>query len=165
MNALPLYCYIFIASLAVSHSVYFYPALPQTMASHFGSGGAPNTFVAKQSFFAVAGVVLLINIFVFMAIPWLFQRFRVKRMNLPNKRYWLAPERLDHVYEYFRNKMALFGIINLLFGVAVMHLVFLANLQGEGKLDNTMFLLFLIAYFAFVIIWLISFFKKFSRIS
>ena len=39
MNKLPFYVYVFLLGIALSQAVYYYPAMPEFMASHFGGSG------------------------------------------------------------------------------------------------------------------------------
>ena len=162
MNKLPLNIYFILLGFTLMHSAYYYPQLPDWLASHFEGSGKADNWSSKQGFFIVSGVILIFNIGIFVVLPWAMQRFGIVKVNVPNKAYWLDPERIDEFYVYFRNKMCWFGIVNLLFGLGVMHLVFIANL-GDQILDNRAFLSFLGGYFVFVILWLVSFFWKLGK--
>ena len=163
MRKLPFYIYLVVLIGVLMHSAFYYPQLPDKIASHFSGGGKADNWSAKQSFFIVSAVILLLNIGIFIVLPWGLERFKVIKISVPNKDYWLAPERIGEFYSFFASRMCWFGIINLLFGAAVMHLVFLANLESVQVLDNSTFLLSLAGYFIFVIIWLVSFFLKFRK--
>lgn len=101
------------------------------------------------------------NVGIFTIMPSVFEKFRFVKMNLHNRDYWLAPENADEFDMIFHVKMCYFGIANLVFGIIVVHLVFLANLKPAQTLDNSTFLL--AGYFIFVIIWLTFFFKRFVK--
>jgi len=163
MKKLPFYLYGIVLVLVLMHSAFYYPQLPDTVASHFGGGGRADNWSGKQSFFIVSAAILVMNIGIFILIPWASERFKLVKVNLPNRDYWLAPERMGDFYRFFRERMCWFGIVNLIFGAIVMHLVFVANIGSEQVFDNYTFLVALAAYFIFVIIWLISFFLKFRN--
>ena len=90
-----------------------------------------------------------------------FEKFRFAKANLPNRDYLLAPENADEFDMILHMKMHYFGIANLVFGIIVVHLVFLANLEPAQTLVNSTFLL--AGHFIFVIIWLTFFFKRFAK--
>ncbi|HUF02660.1 MAG TPA: DUF1648 domain-containing protein [Aridibacter sp.] len=162
MKPLTFNLYALSAALAVLHGVYFYPVMPDVMAVHFGSAGVPDGFSSQETFFAVAFGMIALNVTVFGFGPWIVQRKRIRRLSLPNSGRWLAPGNIDEFYFFFREKMAWFGIVNLVFGSIVSQLVFNANSVPEPRLDGFSFFVLLTAYFVFVIIWLFAFFRKLS---
>src|SRR5271155_984036 len=79
---------------ATIHFSSYYSQLPAVVASHFDVHGAANGWQTKQEFFVVfAGVTILATILVF-ALPALIAIVPRQFVNLPNKEYWLSPERL-----------------------------------------------------------------------
>lgn len=160
MKQLPLLIIAFVTVLAVSHSVFYYPILPDPMASHFDGAGSPNGWSSKTGFFAVAVSVLALNLFVFLVIPIVTSRrtsgiFRLKR-----------PKGSEgtRFRRFFRTRLLWFGIINLVFGIAVMHMVFAANLRSGRQLDSRLFIAVLVAYFVLLIVWLFLFFRAAYRL-
>jgi uncharacterized membrane protein len=164
MKKLPFYAYIFLLGVALSQAVYYYPVMPEWMASHFAGSGKADNWMSKDVFFIVVAVMQIFMIGTFLVMPWTFEKFKIRKMNLPNRDYWLAPERRDIVYRYFRTSFGWFGVANLILMIGVLQLVFNANLTSNPVLDNRVFLIFLGSYFVFVIIWLITFFRKFNRV-
>lgn len=163
MKALTFYLFVLAATVAVLHCVVFYPSMPELMAVHFGSGGVPDGYSSRETFFAVAFGMIVLNVVVFGIGPFAVQKKRIRRLSLPNSGRWLSPERIDEFYFFFREKMGWFGIVSLVFGAAVSQLVFYANLAPEPRLNGAAFFVLLTAYFVFVIIWLFTFFRKLSR--
>jgi uncharacterized membrane protein len=163
MKKLPFYLYIFLMGIALAQAVYYFPMMPDPLASHFGMGGTADTWSPKSVFFLFEAIMFLLMVGVFIVMPWAFQKFKVRKINLPNREYWLAPERIETVYEYFRESFAWFGVVNLVFLTGIMQLVFQANLTPNPVLDNRTFMIFLIGYFVFVIIWVITFYRKFGK--
>ncbi len=164
MKKLPFYIYVFLLGIAVAQAVYYYPVMPDMMASHFAGSGKADNFATKEGFFALYVIILVSTAGIFLFMPWAFQKFRVQKMNLPNPDYWLTPARIDEVYSYFKTSMCWFGVANLILMVGVVQLVFDANLTPNPVLNNSVFLTLLGGYFVFVIVWLIVFYRKFKRI-
>jgi serine/threonine-protein kinase len=112
-----------------------YAALPATMASHFGADGRPNGFMSRDQFFGSfaafgGGAVLLL-----LAIPWLARAVPPSLINIPNRAYWLAPERIARVHEKLGAWSAWYAAGMTAFMVAVLELVLRANL-ARRPLDN-----------------------------
>jgi hypothetical protein len=115
--------------LAALRSASAYDALPPVMASHFGAAGQPNGFMPRDAFFAFVAVVGAGTVALLLVIPWLARAVPPALINIPNREYWLVPERLPQV----RAKLAAWsawyacGVAGFL--VAVLELVLRANLS------------------------------------
>lgn len=164
MKLLPFYIFIFLLATAISQAVFYYPVMPDPMASHFGTGGAANGWMSKDGFFIFEAALFLLMILSFIVMPWYFEKNKVRAgINMPNKEYWLAPERIDYFYKYFRVSFLWFGVATLILLVGTMQLTFEANLQANPVLNNTKFLIIFVGYMTFVIVWMILFYQKFGK--
>lgn len=164
MKKLPFYLYVFLLGVALSQAVYYYPVMPDWMASHFAGSGKADNWMAKEFFMTIHAIVMIGMIGIFIVMPWSFEKLRIEKMNLPNRDYWLAPERKDIVYQYLRTSLCWFGVANMILMLGAFQLVFKANLEPNPVLNNKIFLIFLGSYFVFVIIWLITFFRRFHKV-
>ncbi len=164
MNLFAKYVYALLTAFAAVHSGYYFPKMPANMAVHFGASGSPDGWSSRTEFFLIAGAMLLVNIAVFAVLPWVVQAYRIKKINVPHKGHWLSAGNIEVFYEFFRTRMAWFGIANILFGVSVMQMVYSANLSTGAVLDSRMFTAVLVAYFVFVIIWLFTLFRKLQHV-
>lgn len=164
MKTLSFYAFIFLLSVEFAQAVYYFPVMPDPMASHFGFYGEANGWMSKNGFFVFEALLFLIMILSFLIMPRVFEKYQVKAgINMPNKDYWLAPERADYFYSYFRKSFGWFGVATMVLLISVMQMTFAANLQPNPVLDNTKFLIVFGGYMAFVIVWLILFNRKFRR--
>ena len=144
----------------VAHIVFYYPNLPENVASHFNSFGEHDGFMSKPNFVIFEGVILLIIIIEFTLLPLFIKKMPNSLINLPNKAYWLAPERRDATFGIFGNYFEWFSIALLSLFIAVNHLVFQANLTKQNLSGTSMWLI-LGAFLVFTIVWLIKFIRQF----
>ncbi len=87
---------------------------PDTMAAHFNIQGSPDRFVPKVEFFRFQVQTLLVVILVSLPFQFLFGVLSPDRINMPNRAYWLAPERRAGTLDRLNSFGAvLFGIILL----------------------------------------------------
>lgn len=147
----------------VVHTSYYYPLLPTSMASHFNGAGEPDEWMEKRVFLVFEGILVCVLLSEFLGLPWLIERMPDRLINLPNKAYWLSPERRSRAFEIFRTYFQWFGIALLTLLICVSHLVFRANIT-RTELDKSIWL-FLAGYFVFVVIWLVKFILVFKRTS
>src|ERR1035437_1641598 len=66
---------------------------PGRIPSHFDAAGSPNAWSSRGEFFAFQVAVTLGVAALFVGIAWLLKSTPARLINLPNKIYWLPPER------------------------------------------------------------------------
>ena len=143
----------------IGQILYYYPNLPEKMASHYNALGEPDNWMAKQSFLILEVVILLIIIAEFTLLPLLIKQMPNSLINLPNKDYWLAEERRDETFSLIRIYMEWFSVGLLGLFIAINEMVFRANLTNQ-KLSNSAWIA-LIVFLIFVGIWLTKFILQF----
>ncbi|MGI8669265.1 MAG: DUF1648 domain-containing protein [Aridibacter sp.] len=165
MRTLSFYAFIFLLGVAFAQAVYYFPVMPDPMTSHFGFYGQADGWMSKNGFFIFEAGLFLLMILSFIVMPWAFEKYRVRAgINMPNKDYWLAPERIEYFYSHFRESFCWFGVVTLVLLVGTMQMTFAANLQANPVLDMRKFLVLLGGYLLFTAIWTISFYRKFNKV-
>ncbi len=156
--------YIFIALLllATLQITWYYPQMPQVMASHFDGAGVPNAWAGKNGFFALYGAILIMLAFIFLYLPQWTEKRSNFGMKLPHREYWLAAERIEQTRLFFRRQMLIMGIVHLLLAIITIQMAITANFNESPVLDSRIFSI-LIAYFIFLAFWLIYFFLHFRK--
>ena len=149
-------------ALAIIQIAYYYPQMPGIMASHFDGLGAPNDWSGKNGFFGLYLAIILILIAVFVFAPrWSVARARFG-MKIPNREFWLAPERVAQTRQFLRHQMMIMGVVHLALAVFAIQLAILANLDQQPRLHSSIGWALLL-YFIFLIAWLIHFFLHFRN--
>ncbi|MCZ6882727.1 MAG: DUF1648 domain-containing protein [Gammaproteobacteria bacterium] len=161
MKWLP-HMFITLIALGVLQSFYYYPQMPEILASHFDGSGEPNGWSTKTEFFALYLMLLLMTAIIFIFVPrWAEQRanFGVK---LPHREYWLAPERIVQTRLFFRQQMLVMGMVHVVLAIDLVQMVIQANFVPQPRLDENIFWT-LVVYLVVIIVWLIHFFLKFRK--
>lgn len=155
---------IFIALLALSllQVVVYYPQMPDVMASHFDGNGRPNGWMTKTTFFGIHVAMMMLMVISFLYFPKQTRRFPTGRWSIPDRDYWFAPERVKETLRNIRIQMLVVGIATVLLLLATIQLAIVANLNTPTVLSPVLGW-FLIAYFVFMAIWLVAFFRRFRR--
>jgi uncharacterized membrane protein len=117
---------------ALVQAIYYYPRLPERIASHFDASGHPDGLGTRNEFFAVEGAVVAGMIVLVLFLEWLVPRMPASRVSLPNKDYWLAPERRAATDLTIQRWSATFLLLSLGFLVYVMQLALLVNVTGDN---------------------------------
>jgi uncharacterized membrane protein len=144
-----------------------YPELPARMASHFDAAGRADGWSSKGGFLVLTALILALVAAIGIGLPLWLARFPVAWINLPNRDYWLAPERSAATRLVIRNYMTWFGVATAAFVGWVLELTYRANLAGaaapeEVRLSGHMWTALAI-YLAVVGVWLALFVGRFRR--
>jgi uncharacterized membrane protein len=158
----PLFLYLVGLVLTIGQVLYFYPRLPEKIASHFGPGGEANGWMSKDSFMVTYGILLLGTAGMLGGIGLVLGKIPTDLINLPNKEYWLAPERRTATLATIQEQMSWFGAATMVLLIVVMQLVFEANLIPEPHLDNRVWFL-LGAYLVYTAIWSLGWTRRFGK--
>jgi uncharacterized membrane protein len=142
----------------------FAASMPPVLATHFGGSGAPNGWQTQSQFFVLEIVLLGVCLLLAFGIPRLIGVLPISMVNVPNKEYWLAPERREETLAFFRARFAWFGCGFLGFLIVVNQLVFDANQSQPRHLNGGAFTVALVAFLAFVGIWTVRLIARFARI-
>ncbi|MCZ7556028.1 MAG: DUF1648 domain-containing protein [Bacteroidia bacterium] len=130
--------------LAAMLSVWFYPQLPERLASHFNASGEADGWMTKDGFFLFYGLLLLLMFGMFAGITWMVRRFPVSMVNIPHREYWLAPERREEAYAVLQRNMHRMSAATLLFMNAMLLISFRANFKQPPSLGSEAWILMLL---------------------
>lgn len=155
---------ILIAVFSVIQIALQAPYLPSPMAVRFNAPGQAVGWDTPQSFATINLVIVAIIVSICLILPKSLSGRRRLKWRLPNRDYWLAPERLAKTIEYFQRQFFWHGIVTLLLLMAVFQLVVDANAKTPPLLNSQRLVWLLIGYAAFLIVWGWSLWRKFSRL-
>jgi len=128
--------------------------LPALVASHFGASGMANGFMPHDFYvrFMIAFVIGMPTLTVFVTGHVLGNSNA--RINLPNRDYWLAPERRAETIAFLRAALIWFGVLLVTFLCYAHWLVVVANSVQPARLSESRFFGALAAFFVALLIWL-----------
>jgi uncharacterized membrane protein len=149
--------------VAAVQSNYYAHSLPDIVGSHFGTSGLASAWQTKVAFFSVELAIIVLAAIISFGVPRLIAAMPASAINLPNKDFWLSPERREETFSFLRMQMAWFGCALLAFLLFVMELVFRANLQTPPRLNNAAFVPALVVFLVFSTSWTIRFMVHFYR--
>lgn len=143
--------------------LYFYPQLPDPLASHFNAIGQPDGWSPKSLFFLIYVGVVALDTWLVWGLPRWIERRPDRQINLPHKDYWLASERRSTTFALIRQQLGWFGVANLLLMVCVFQLAISANLNPPPQLPLIPIWILLGGYLLYTIVWLANFYQQFRR--
>jgi len=148
---------------AAAQSIAAFPQLPDRLTSHFGASGLPNGWMSKPAFFALYAAIVALAAFVGLYAPRSIAKKSPERINLPNKEYWLAPERREQTFAFFARSFAWYGCALLLILVLAMGLAIQANFSSPPRLATGPVLAVIGGFVVFNLLWVIQLLRHFSN--
>lgn len=137
--------------------------LPPSVASHFGAGGVANGFMTRAGY-TVFMAVLTLGLPLLLAIALkMASRLPPAMINLPNRDYWLAPERKGATFQYLASMGGALGFLLLAFLCFVHWQVVQANAVQPPRLAEGPFLVALVLFVFCTLGWLGAFLVHFYR--
>ena len=135
---------------------------PARVPSHFDAAGHPNAWSSRDEFFLIQMGVTLLVAALFVGMPALLKATPTSLINLPNKSYWLAPERREETMERLASSLEVFACATLLLLIVVFELTSLAS-HGGGLATNY-FLPVLVSYLVFSVGWTVATIRRFASV-
>ncbi len=154
--------FLALVAAAIAQIIYYYPHMPEVVASHFDGLGAPNDWSSRNGFFGIYAAILLMLIGIFIFVPGWSEKRASFGMKIPHRDYWLAPERIEKTKLFFRRQMMIMGIVHLTLAIYAIQLAILANFDQQPRLHASIGWA-LGLYFVFLIGWLIHFYLHFRK--
>lgn len=150
----------FLFSLFLCQIVYYYPNLPEKVASHFDAFGEADNWMSKQSYLIFQLILFGFTAFITFILPLLLKKLPVSAINIPNRDYWLAPKRKAETFSIMSRQFEWFGIGLCGLMISINQLVVRANLSGQNLSAASWYILGI--FLLFVIIWSIRLCKDFK---
>lgn len=160
---LPKLIFVLLALYAAVHFSDLYAQLPNVVASHFNGRGAANGWQTKQAFFEFFAIISAVVVVIGFAIPKIISVLPSQTINLPNKNYWLAPERAGETIQFLNAHFAWFACALFLFNILVFDYAIQINLDPQHPPSSDRFWYVLAGFLVFVMVWTIRMLAKFLR--
>jgi hypothetical protein len=96
-------------------------------------------------------------------IPRIIASLPPQLINLPNKRYWLAPESVAETVEFMKIQFAWFGCAVFLIMILTFDYAVQSNLHPRNPPDVSRMWYILVGFLLFVVVWSVRMFIRFGR--
>jgi uncharacterized membrane protein len=137
--------------------------LPELVASHFDAAGRANGQMPRGAYVATMLAIIVIMPLLTAFVPSLMLSSPNARINLPNRDYWLAPERRAESIRFLSRQMWVFSWLVVLVLCYVHSLAVRANTVTPPAIDSAALerglIVFLVCALAWAV-WLIGHFRK-----
>ncbi|PTY03537.1 hypothetical protein DB346_06585 [Verrucomicrobia bacterium LW23] len=127
---------IALAAAAAFHIATYYPSLPAVVPTKFAFDGSVTSTMSREWFAGVYGGSVLLLLVVFLGTGLLIRNIPASAINMPNRGYWLAPERSDATRDWLAAWQTWFGVATMLFVIAMMHVVMMYQLRQIAHVNT-----------------------------
>ena len=136
--------------------------LPLTVASHFDGSGRANAFMSRSGYtrFVLCLAVGLPSLVV-AVLTAVYSR--AADFKLPNRDYWLAPQRIDRTRTFLVAHGVWFGSLLVVLACCVHRLEIAANREQPPHLSNPMFATVMVAFLLATAAWVAALLFAFRR--
>ncbi len=138
------------------------PRMPPMVASHFNAAGQANAFMSRSGY---NRFILCLALGMPLAVVAILAAVysRAADLKLPNRDYWLAPERVDRTRAFLVAHGVWFGSLLVILACLVHWLELAANRQHPPHLSNSMFAAVMIAFLSATAAWVAALMVAFRR--
>jgi hypothetical protein len=135
--------------------------LPELVASHFAASGNATGFLPRSLYLRLTLILVVLAPLGMNILASLSLRGANARINLPNRDYWLAPQRRFESVQFVRRQVARLGLMLIIFFCYVHWLVVRANTLTPPVLSSPWFITGLFAFMLSAVIWAVIFLRRF----
>lgn len=162
-NRSPALVLVAVLAVAIVQLAWAYARLPEIMATHFGGTGRANGWMPREAFVAFQLGLYAVILLSFVGPAQVLGKIPARWFSLPNRDYWLAPERSARTAAHIRRQLWWMASATLLFTVGVTELVIRVNLGAYAALPTAPLLALLGAFLLYTLIWSLRFYRYFRR--
>jgi hypothetical protein len=162
MNKIPWIAFALALLVAIFYISSTAPSLPPMVASHFDGAGFPTAHMTRAlytKFMFAMGVGFPIAMVALLSLVY----SKARDMKMPNRDYWLAPERIAHTRALLVSHGVWFGCLVVAM-VCYMHwLILVAYRSVPPHLSNQLVMGGLLVFMGIALGWVIGLLRTFRR--
>ena len=152
---------IILCAACVLHALYYYPLLPDMVAAHFDAAGSPDGWAAKNSFMAAYLGAALFIMLLFSGISLGIARLPDSKINIPDKEYWLAPQRRRQTFDLIAQFMFWLAAATLALVLDISNQSIQVQMGRSSELDHPFSSIML--YLGFSLTWAVALMLRFQN--
>ncbi|MBM3358888.1 MAG: DUF1648 domain-containing protein [Betaproteobacteria bacterium] len=163
MSRFAISVFALLAAVLIADITATFEALPEPVATHFDGAGRPDDWMSRRGYamfifaFGIGLPLAIVGLMRFVA--WRFPA----RLNIPNRRYWLAPERRESTLRFLVSHMWRLACLMVLFAFAIHRLLVAANLARPVELPLVPFLVLLGLFLGGLAAWIAVLVNRFRK--
>ena len=146
---------------SIVQAVFYWPYLPDEVASHFNAAGQADGWMSKTAFVTFVLLMQIGLAAMMFGIGWLIKVLPISMVNIPNREYWLAEERREQTLEESQSMMAWIAAATAIFLMVIFYLTFEANIGKEKQLNSAVSWICLFVFMVWLLVFCVVRLKKY----
>ena len=139
--------------------------LPDRVASHFDGSGRPDGWMSRREYLrSMTALALAFPLFV-PVLTYAIRFLPDRHLNIPNRGYWLAPERRAETMAHLCRHSLWFSSMALCFVTGMEYSTLQANRMAEPHLPTPFVLTLAGCFVAGTAVWVVSMIRHFNRVA
>lgn len=135
--------------------------LPERVASHFDADGRPNGWMHRSVHLILMAAFGFVLPLLLSGVFRIVRHVPVSLVNIPNRDYWLTPERREEAFRKLSDHSLWFACLMSGFSIGMNHIVVQANLHPPPRISGTQVLVFVALFALGVGGWVIGMIRLF----
>jgi serine/threonine-protein kinase len=140
------------------------PYLPETVATHFNANGTADGWMSRSTHLVSFAFFGLLFPAVMIGLCYAVRFFPPSMLNLPNRNYWTAPERITETHNRIFHHSIWFGCFAVAFIIGLHFTLVEANSHPRPALSLSMLVPVTVTFLACALLWTLKLILPFRRI-
>jgi Protein of unknown function (DUF1648) len=148
---------------SVTFVIYTSYHLPGSVATHFNINNEADGWMTRNSYLLlILTLIISIPAVISVGISMLSQQFP-HLINLPNRDYWLAPQRLDESLDFLASHGHRLGRLIIVLMTGLHYVVLVANRAEPPVLPQSWLMAILLGFVFALGIWVLALYRRFPK--
>ena len=163
MRRLPFVCLGLAIAAASAFVLATVEGLPDPVATHFGGSGTPDAWMSRRVY--ASALLFFVSVFPLLLAAAIggVPRLVPGLVSLPNRDYWLSPERRRASLEYLTAHACWLGCLITLTAAAIHGTILDAHREDPVRLDNGVVLTIVVVFLLTEVGWIALLWRRFRR--
>lgn len=163
MDRLPIALFWLLVALFTGHVASSIESFPDPIATHFGGSGVANGWMPRATYLRFILILGLGMPFFVVGIHQIIASYAGDQFNIPNRAYWLAPQRRAESLAFVVRHGWWLACIMSMFMTAVHALLLVANRASPPRLPSPSFALLVGGFLVGLAVWTLVLHRRFRK--
>ena len=158
------FIYTFFIVLCVAFVSIAAQNLPPVVASHFDLSGTPDATMPRDQFTNLFLAIMVLTSGLMALLPMLIAKLPPQMINIPNRMYWLAPDRIVETKQILQAYLLIFASKLCCFMAVIFWLIVQAHLHNPPQLSTHHLMAATGVFVLMTILWSLRLSARFKKI-
>ena len=138
--------------------------LPPVVASHFDLSGTPDATMPRDQFTNLFLAIMVLTSGLMALLPTLIAKLPPQMINIPNRMYWLAPDRIVETKQILQAYLLIFASKLCCFMAVIFWLIVQAHLHNPPQLSTHHLMVATGVFVLMTIFWSLRLSARFKKV-